>query len=51
MHTKLEHLGVGLILGPVAPLFGFLGMWWVAYLLLPENGFLLDLSAVYSSES
>jgi hypothetical protein len=37
MHAKLEYLGIGLILGPVAPLVGLLGMWWVAYLLLPEK--------------
>ena len=37
MHAKLEHLGIGLVLGPVAPLIGFLGMWWVTYSLLPEK--------------
>jgi hypothetical protein len=37
MYAKLERLGIGLILGLVAPLVGFLSAWWVAYLLLPEE--------------
>ena len=37
MHARLERLGIGLILGPVAPIVGFLGMWWVAYSFLPEK--------------
>jgi hypothetical protein len=37
MKTKLERFGLGLILAPVVPLFGFLSCWWSAYTLLPES--------------
>jgi hypothetical protein len=37
MKTKLEHLALGLILGPVAPIIGFLGAWWGTYAILPEK--------------
>ncbi len=37
MKTKLERFGLGVILGPVAPLVGLLGGWWTAYALLPEK--------------
>ena len=37
MITKLELLGLGLILGPIAPLLGLLSLWWSAYALLPEK--------------
>ena len=37
MKTKIEHLVLGLILAPLAPLAGFLGSWWASYALLPER--------------
>jgi hypothetical protein len=37
MITKLERFGLGLILGPIAPLVGLLSLWWSAYALLPEK--------------
>lgn len=37
MITKLERFGLGLILGPIAPLVCLLSFWWSAYALLPEK--------------
>src|SRR5512145_3034430 len=38
MSSKLEHFGLGLLLGPIAPLIAFLGMWWSTYYAsLPEK--------------
>jgi hypothetical protein len=36
MAIKLERFVLGLILGPLAPLVGFLGAWWAVYTWLPE---------------
>lgn len=37
MKTILEHFTYFLLIAPLAPLAGFLGGWWLAYYLLPEN--------------
>lgn len=37
MNTKLERFGLGLILAPLAPLAGFMSLWWAAYAWLPET--------------
>ena len=37
MKTKLERFAFGLILAPLVPLALFMGGWWGAYELLPEN--------------
>ncbi len=37
MIPKLERFGLGLILGPLAPLAGLLVFWWAAYAGLPES--------------
>ena len=37
MQTKLERIGIALILAPLAPLVGFLLSWWAAYAFLPER--------------
>jgi hypothetical protein len=37
MKTKLERFALGMILAPLVPLALFMGGWWGAYKLLPEN--------------
>jgi hypothetical protein len=38
MFSKLERFGLGLLLGPIAPLIAFLGLWWSSYYAsLPET--------------
>jgi hypothetical protein len=53
MKSKLEKFAFVIILAPLAPIAGFLGFWWISYLILPEksiplftiSGFLLGLLA------
>jgi hypothetical protein len=53
MKSKLEKTALAIILAPLAPIAGFLGFWWISYLILPEKwiplftiaGFLLGLLA------
>jgi hypothetical protein len=53
MKSKLEKIAFVVILAPLAPIAGFLGFWWISYLILPEKwipiftiiGFLLGLLA------
>jgi hypothetical protein len=42
MITKFERFGLGLILGPLAPLVGLLSLWWGAYAMLPERWILIS---------
>jgi hypothetical protein len=37
MKTKFYRFGLGLILSPIAPLAGFLSLWWSSYAFLPEK--------------
>lgn len=37
MKTKIEHLALGLILAPLAPIVGLLGFWWASYSVLVEK--------------
>jgi hypothetical protein len=37
MITKFERFGLGLLLGPIAPLVSLLSFWWSSYALLPEK--------------
>jgi len=37
MKTKLERIGIALLLAPLAPLAGFMICWWAGYTFLPEK--------------